>query len=165
MEQFIKEAIENGYDDNLTNGWDWIRENLSELDFIFQTEEYKKQNGMKFRCMPILLKGLNLSHILEKGVLETAWYLNNKKEAEIKEKEKIDKFNKEGFFNIGNDEKLHKRKIEFIVDTSTEFFGGINKEVGHLCWSPVDKRLMAMKLKHRRRGVWVDNKNVYIKLL
>lgn len=78
---FIKNAIANGYDNNRCNGWDWIKENLSELDYIFQSKEYKEQNGMKYLCMPFLLESDELLE-LEKQVLRTAWYLNNEREQE-----------------------------------------------------------------------------------
>lgn len=164
IDQFIKQAIKNGYDENRTNGWDWIRDNLKDLDFIFQLAEYKNQKGMKYKCMPLLLQKKELTE-LEKGVLETAWYCNNERIDKKKEKEKIEKLNNDGFFNLENDEKLNKKKCEFIVDTSSDIFGGLNKEIGKLLWSPVDKRLMAMKQKHRRRGIWVDAKNVYVKII
>lgn len=162
--EFIKQAIQNGYSNNGTDGWDWIEKNLTKLDDIFQSKEYKEQKGMKYKCMPFLIGNDELSE-LEKRVLETAWYLNNSRVSKQKEKERIEKLNNEGFFNIGNDEKLNNKKCEFVVDTSTEFFGGLNKEIGKLAWSPIDKRLMAMKSKHRRRGFWVDAKNVYVKII
>ena len=165
-QKFIQLAIQNGYDNNECNGWDWIRANLYELDYIFQTDEYKNCNGMKYKCMPLIVGGVinDSFNELETGVLETAWYCNNEIISEQKKAEKIKKLNDEGFFNIKDDEKLDKRKIEFIIDNSDEILGGSNKLIGKLCWSPVDKRLMAMKSKHRRRGHWIE-KNVYVKFL
>ena len=160
---FIQQAIKSGYTDNNCEGWNWIRENLTELDYIFQTEEYKKQNGMKYKCMPFLIKNDDLSNI-EESVLGTAWYLNNKREHKKEKSEKIKRFAEMGFVNIENDEKLHGKKIEFIIDSSDELLGGITKMKGKLYWSSVDKLLMAMKSKCRRRGYWIT-KNVYVKLL
>lgn len=159
--EFAQKAIKNGYTGENCNGWEWIRENLKELDYIFQTEEYKKCNGMEYKCMEFLENGLEED---EKRAIGTAWYLNNEREQLKKKKEKIRKFNDDGFYNIESDKKLHGKKIEFIVDSSGNMFGSIDKYTGRLFWSNVDKRLMAMKSRCRRRGVWIDNKNVYIKL-
>jgi len=161
--EFIQNAIKNGYDNNRCNGWDWILANLSELDYIFQTEEYKKCKGMKFKCMPLLIKNDVLTE-LETRVLETAWFCNNKRVHELEEKDKIKKLNEMGFYNIESDEKYDKKKVEFYKNNSDDFFGGITKYVGKLKWSPVDKRLMVMKSKHRRRGWWID-KDIYVKFL
>ena len=159
--EFIKKAIENGYDDCRTNGWDWIRNNLQELDSIFQSEEYRNQKGFKSKCMSFFPKDLSE---LEMGILETAWYLNNERVYEQEKKERIKKLNKEGFFNIADDEKLDKKKIEWIQDTSCDYFGGLNKYTGKLSWSKVDKRLMCLQGKHRRRGHW-NSENIYIKFI
>jgi len=43
VKEFAQQAIKNGYNNNGCNGWDWIKDNLKELDHIFQTKEYKKQ--------------------------------------------------------------------------------------------------------------------------
>ena len=161
--EFIAGAIKNGHGKDLCEGWDWIRNHLSALDYIFQTDEYKNCNGMKYKCMPLIISDDKFNE-LEIRVLETAWYLNNEKTQEKEEMEKIQKLNEMGFNNIENDEKLNGKKIEFIIDNSDELFGGLNKLIGKLSWSPVDKRLMAMKSKHRRRGYWID-KNVYVKFL
>jgi len=161
---FIKTAIKNGYTGNECKGWDWIRNNLSELDYIFQAEKYKECKGMKYKCMPFLVEDDDLSQS-ETRVLETAWYLNNNRVHEQEKKEKIAKFNLEGFFIIENDKALHGRKIEFILDTTDELFGGLTKLKGKLYWSETDNALMAMKTRSKRRGYWIDNGNIYIKLL
>jgi len=170
--EFIKNAIKNGYkNDNTCSGWDWMRANIQELSFIFDTEEYKQCNEMKYKCMPVIF---SLSRVfendlseLEKGVLGTAWFLNNEVASKHKKELKIKKFNDDGFFLIKNDPKLDKRKIEFIVDNSGDFLGGITKYKGKLSWSIADKRLMALESRCSRRGIWVDNcsQNVYIKLV
>jgi len=160
---FINNAIKNGYNNVGCNGWDWIRENIKELDYIFQSEEYKLQDGMKFKCMPILRGDDELSE-LEIRVLETAWYLNNQRVREQKEKEQLAKLAEMGFSRIESDKKYDGKKVEFIKDTSGDIFGGWQKSVGKLKWSPTDKKLMTMKSKYRRRGYWIDG-SVYIKFL
>lgn len=163
-QQFIKKAIEKGYDGKSCNGWEWIKENLDELNSIFETEEYKTKNGMKYKCMPLII-GKDIFTKEEEDVLSTAWFLNNERVYKKEKAEKIAKFNTDGFFTIESDEKLHGKKIEFIMDNSDELFGGIVKYTGKLYWSVVDKRLMAMKTKCRRRGCWVDTNNIFIKVL
>ncbi len=166
QKEFAKLAIKNGYTGNSCKGWDWIRENISELDEIFQTKQYKDCNRFKSQCMRILLKNENFTE-LEERVLTTAWYLNNDREYKAEKEKKITEFNKNGFNIIDSDKSLDGRKIEFIVDTSDEMFGRQVKFTGKLKWACVDKRLMAMKPRNRRTGWWVDsaNKNVYVKLL
>jgi hypothetical protein len=161
--QFTEEAIKNGFDDTGCNGWNWIRENIKELDYVFQTEEYKNCKCFVSQCLPVLLGDDDLSE-LEKAVLHTAWYCNNERVYEQKKKDKIDKFNKDGFFNIENNEKFNGKKIEFIRDTSADFFGGLQKYTGKLVWSKMDKSLMCVPGKKRTRGWWL-NKDIYIKWL
>ena len=48
LEVFTREAIENGYTNSQCEGWDWIREHLNELDYIFQEKEYIACEGMLF---------------------------------------------------------------------------------------------------------------------
>lgn len=165
INNFINNAIQNGYDNDGCNGWDWIRDNLSQLYFIWKSEDYKKENGMKYKCMPFIIKNNKKLSELETRVLETAWYLNNQREHENKKEAKIKKLNDEGFFNIESDQKLDNKKIEFIVDNTSDMFGRINQYQGKLKWSYTDSRLMAMKTRCRTRGYWVDNKDIYIKLL
>ena len=103
----------------------------------------------------------------ERANLKTyAYYCGNYYD-NIKKNEEIKKLNDKGFYIIKSDEKLHGEKIEFIVDNRDKMFCGINKFEGKLYWSPIDKRLMAMKKRYRRRGYWVDgcDGNVYVKLL
>jgi hypothetical protein len=161
--EFTQNAIKNGYTGNRCEGWDWIKKNLKELDYIFQTKEYKECNGRKYKCMPLLIGNDELTDI-EEDVLATAWYLNNEKEHKIKKEKKIKELNAKGFYNIESDEKYHGKKIEFIIDNSDEMFGRINKYEGKLYWSSTDKALMAMRKRHTRTGKWVD-KNVYVKFL
>ena len=113
--------------------------------------------------MPIILRGEELNE-LETRVLETAWYLENKRVHKQENEEKIKKFNEKGFFNIDDDEKLDKKKIEFLIHNPDEMFGGIQKHIGKLSWSKIDKRLMCLPRKNRRRGHW-NAKNVFVKFL
>lgn len=76
--EFLAEAIKNGYTGSNCSGWDWIRDNLGLLDDYFQREDYKVCNGMKYKCLPILSRGLSLS-LDEENILSTAWYLNNER--------------------------------------------------------------------------------------
>ena len=162
-EEFIKEAIKNGHGDTGCGGWDWIMTNLAELDYIFLTEEYKKQDGYISKCMPFLIEKDELTD-KEEDVLKTAWYLNNQRVHEQQETDKIKSFNDKGFFKIESDESLDGKKIEFIIDNSDGLFGGINQHKGKLYWSPIDERLMAMKSRCTRTGFWVDRK-IYVKVL
>jgi hypothetical protein len=83
IKTFCKMAVENGYKkSNVCVGWDWIRENLSELDHIFDTDTYRICNGMKYKCMPLIVRGETLTEI-EEDILSTAWYLNNDRERKI----------------------------------------------------------------------------------
>ena len=86
-QHFIEKAIEKGWKDNsfVCEGWDWIRSNLHELDYIFQTKEYRECNGRKYKCMPLLIGGDILTHE-EERLLETAWYLNNERKQQEKQK-------------------------------------------------------------------------------
>ena len=165
QKEFARLAIENGYTGDRCEGWDWIKGNISELDYVFQTEEYKGCEGYTSNCMPILL-GAGEYIELEERALKTAWYLNSKREQKIKEDNKIKELKEHGFVQIESNEKLDGRKIEFIIDSSGEMFGGMQKYSGKLKWASVDKRLMAMKAKHTRTGFWVDscNHKVYVKI-
>jgi hypothetical protein len=82
IKEFCRLAVENGYKKtNVCTGWDWIKNNLSELDYIFQTPEYLAHNGMKHKCWPLIVGKEYLSEI-EQDVLSTAWYLNNDRQHE-----------------------------------------------------------------------------------
>ena len=165
-QEFIKQAKENGCDGERCNGWDWIKENLSPLDYIFQTEEYKACDGMASNCM-LLLKGDDDLSDKDIKILHVAWYCNNERVHEQKVEAEIKKLNEQGFYQIEDDEKLNGKKIEFIVDNRGEMFGGMTNRKGKLQWSTVDKRLMAMESRHTRTGIWATSTSpkVYIKIL
>lgn len=169
--EFAQLAIKNGYTGDSCNGWNWIKENISELDWIFKTEQYKDCNRFKSECMSVLL-GIDNAHAiayteLEEDALTTAWFLNNDRVYKAEKARKIAELKENGFVPIKNDMKLDGRRIKFIVDTSGEMFGGQSKYEGKLKWSIVDKRLMAMQKKHRRRGFWVDDcsRCIYVKII
>lgn len=161
--QFVQEAIKNGYDGTYKSK-EWIKNNVSELDYIFQTKEYKDCKGMNHTCMPILLKGSKYNE-LEESALSLAWFINNERESKKEKEQKILRYKNAGFVKIENDEKLHNKKIEFVIDRSTEMFGGVIKYEGRLYWSDIDQRLMAMQKRHRRNGCWIDDDSIYIKIL
>lgn len=86
VKEFAQEAIKNGYTGNECKGWEWIRDNLSVLDYIFSSAEYKQQKGMKYLCTPFIYGNIELTD-LEKHALDTAWYLNNER---VRNQEKAD---------------------------------------------------------------------------
>ena len=97
--QFAQLAIKNGYTGSHTAGWEQIKDNLPSLTDIFQSKEYKQQNGMKYKCMPLIINNQNLSS-LEESALATAWYLNNQVERKNKEFEYETKMLKEGWIKL-----------------------------------------------------------------
>ena len=162
---FAKNAIKNGYTGNNCSGWDWIRKNISKLDYIFETDEYKKQEGYKYKCMPFL-ETKEMSE-LEKKAIGTAWYINqervNKKEKEEKEK----KLKEMGYIKLnGSEKELDGKKIEFIIDSTGNIFGGLTKKIGKLKWIDTKKELWAFEKRHTRRGYPIyQNCKIYIKLI
>jgi len=163
--EFAENAIKNGYDGACCHGWDWIRENITELDYIFETDEYKKQEGYKYKCMPFL-ETKEMSE-LEKKAIGTAWYINqervNKKEKEEKEK----KLKEMGYTLLqGIEKELDGKKIDFIIDTTGDLFGGISQKEGVLKWVERESCLWAFEKRHTRRGYPIyQNCKIYIKLI
>lgn len=98
--EFIAGAIANGHGTDLCGGWDWMEENLGALDYIFHTPEYRKQKGMKYLCMPFLIKAETAAEI---EVLETAWYLNNKREHALQKKEYAEKMTADGWMPLSQE--------------------------------------------------------------
>ena len=164
QKQFAQKAIENGHNHTGCKGWDWIRDNISELDYIFQSEEYKQQDGYIHKCLPIILKDCDDFTETEKDALNTAWYLNNERISAKEKQDKITKFNENGFFQIENDKNLDNKKIEFIIDNEDSYFGGISQFKGKLSWFNAKNLLMAMPSRNRRRGYWISPK-VFVKFL
>lgn len=164
--EFAKKAIENGHGNGkgICSGWDWIRENIKDLDYIFQSEEYKKQEGYKYKCMPFLVTEDMKEEEID--AISTAWYVNNEREHKKKEEEKQNKIEEMGFIAITGDEKeLDGKKIEILIDKTGNFFGGVIKEEGKLKWVESDKRLWAFKKRYTRRGYpMYKGNNIYIKI-
>ena len=155
--EFIAGAIKNGHGKDLCEGWDWIRSHLSALDYIFQTEEYKKCNGMKYLCEPLLFEDDELSYE-EQKVLNTSWYLNNERVYKEKEERLIKEITADGYSNITNDKSYHNKKLKVAILTDETIVYWDTK----LFWAPVDNHLMVLKPKCRRRGKWIDN-TIYVK--
>lgn len=139
-------------------------------EILALNKEYRAKNpdeyGYNDAIADYIVKKENVSDELI-DILKTQVYLSQNDIQNEKKKEKIKKFNSEGFNVIESDEKLDGKKIEFIIDSSSLMFGGITKLIGKLVWSQADERLMAMKSRCRRRGYWVDGcqNNVYVKLI
>lgn len=162
---FAKNAIKNGYTGNNCSGWDWIRENITKLDYIFETEEYKKQEGYEYKCMPFL--ETEEMNELEKRAIRTAWYINNEREHKKEAEEKNNKIKEMGYLLLnGGEKELDGKKIEFIIDSTGNIFGGLTKKIGKLKWIDTKKELWAFEKRHTRRGYPIyKNCNIYIKLI
>lgn len=104
IKEFCNLAIENGYGKNngLCAGWDWMRDNLYLLDYIFDTPEYKACNRYKHKCMPVIIKGCDLTDS-ELDVLSTAWYLNNERQDKKERAELRQKMLNEGWLLLTSD--------------------------------------------------------------
>lgn len=151
---FAREAVKNGCRKNgLCEGWDWIRENLSRLDSIFETEEYKKQDGMKYKCMPYLITEEMSEE--EKYAIETAWYLNNKREKKREKAEYKNRMLAENYLplNVEIVKKAfaEKKKILVVAKMSMDWLTNKIEEVFKPVISP-DGQCYLMKLKARSRG-------------
>src|SRR3990167_9857449 len=103
--EFALKAIKNGFTNNQCEGWDWIKANIAELDFIFQTAEYKAQNGMQYRCMPLIVKKDTFAPV-EQSALEVAWYINNGRENQRRKEEYATKMTANGYIKL--DEEIVK---------------------------------------------------------
>ena len=162
---FAENAIKNGYTGNNCSGWDWIRKNISELDYIFETDEYKKQEGYKYKCMPFL-ETKEMSE-LEKKAIGTAWYINQERVNKKEKEEKENKLKEMGYTLLqGIEKELDGKKIDFIIDTTGDLFGGISQKEGVLKWVEREGCLWAFEKRHTRRGYPIyKNCNIYIKLI
>jgi hypothetical protein len=163
--EFAQKAIGNGYTGGNCNGWDWIKENISELDYIFELEEYKKQNGLKYKCIPFL-ETLEMSD-LEKRAIRTAWYIDQQRVQEKEMAEKQNKLKEMGYILLqGTEKELDGKNINFILDNSSELFGGITEKTGKLKWVDSQGSLWAFEKRHTRRGYPIyKNCNIYIKII
>lgn len=168
VKDFAKLAIKNGYDESRCNGWDWIRQNLSMLDFIFKTTEYKKHNGMKYLCMPLIRDQEELTE-LEENVLGTAWYLNNERERKEKQQAYDEKMSKEGYLkleeNIVKKAYQDKKRLEVIGKRTNDWLTIGIKEI----YKPFvnhEGHCYLMRPKARSRGISIYSiENGFCKLV
>ena len=117
--EFATLAIQNGYTNNLCEGWDWIRENLHELNHIFLSTDYRNQKGYKHLCIPFL--ETNDMTELEKRAIETAWYLNNEKEHKRKKEKYEQKMLNQGFVKLTEEivKKAYYEKKRILLDATS----------------------------------------------
>jgi len=168
IKEFAAKAIKNGYNGgNDCNGWEWIKENLHKLDYIFQTEEYKQQKGMKYKCMPLLLKGIELNHEKER-VIGTAWYLNNGREREREKEAFAKEMIEKGFLKLTEEVVrkafAEKKKLDVMATRTMDIFSmGVNG-----IYKPFidrDGDCMLMKPKAKKRGYYLSNfENAFCKI-
>ena len=168
VKQFAQSAIQNGYTGSECKGWDWIRNNLSSLDDIFQSEEYKKCNGMKYKCMPLLLQQEELSQE-EKSAIGTFWYLNNQRVHENRKKEFKNKMLLKGWIELTEDviKKAFKDKNKVQITASIEC-DWLTNEIAGIFKPFVDNKgyCYIMKLRARSRGMSITGfKNAYCKII
>ena len=153
IKEFCKDAISNGYTGYGCNGWDWIRANIQRLDFIFETENYKKQGGMKYKCMPLILEHYPEATTEDETLLGAAWYLNNERESEKAKKEYTAKMIGEGYEPltaavIERAITLNK-KIELNASHANDWQTvKVNKILKPKCFG-TDYRLMELRAKTR----------------
>lgn len=165
--EFIMLAIENGYTGKNCEGWDWIKENLSMLDYIFQTDEYKTCNGMQYKCMPFV-SGNDTFTEEEIAVLSTAWYLNNEKKDKKRKTEYNEKMLLGGWLPLST-ELVQKaldegKKVELNATSQTDWMAiKVNKILKP---HKFGDRYGLMPLKARTRGYLLNQfDNAYIKLI
>ncbi len=166
--EFADLAIKNGYNESGCDGWNWIRDNLCLLDDIFQSEEYKKQNGMKYLCTPFLIGKEDLTD-LQISSLTTAWYLNNDRTHKAKEQEYKNKMLSEGWQELSEDVVkkafANKKKIEVNAFNQSDWLTTkVEKifkpfiDIKGNCW--------LMNLKARSKGYYLHQfENAFCKIL
>lgn len=155
-------AVQEGKPYN-TAGWDWIRENIHELDFIFYSEAYKAADRYKSKCLAVLADD-RFSDAQNK-MIGNIWYLNNERDGLIEKRERVEALKARGFVTIENDPSLNGKKVEFIRATSGDFLGGASRPVrGRLQYLERDKRLMIFEPRHTCSGYFVGE-NVYVRVL
>jgi len=154
VKELAQLAIKNGYTGDTCKGWDWIRDNLEKLDHIFQTEEYKKCNGMKYKCMPLILKGEELSQEEERAI-STFWYLNNQVEHERKKEAYKNKMLAEGWIKLTEDVVKQafsdKKKLQLNAKISNDWIGFKIDEI-YKPFVSSEGYCYLMKTKARTRG-------------
>ena len=168
IKQFIDDAIKNGYNGTSTNGWDWIRENLHELDFIFRTAEYKEQKGMKYKNMPFLYNKKDDLAFLDIRVLETAWYLNNKREYNETQENYEKKMLSEGWIKLTEEiiKQADKDNKKLLVNaTSNNDWATI--KIDKIYKPFITNNFIGLKdLRARTKGYYLSQfENVFCKLI
>lgn len=167
-QEFIKGAIKNGYTGANCNGWAWIRENLTALDYIFQAENYRACNGMKYKCIPLLLENENMDFEAEQ-VLTTAWYLNNERQEKQEKKEHKEKMLQDGWLPLTKDlvqEAITlNKKIELNASYTNDWQTlKVNKILKPKCFNGTDYGLMELRAK--TRGYRLSQfENAFVKLI
>lgn len=169
VKEFADLAIKNGYTDNLCEGWEWIKDNLAQLDYIFQQEDYKSQNGMQYKCLPFLVSEKDNLNDLQKSALHTAWYLNNTREREAREKDYANKMLKEGWLELTEDviknAFANKKKIEVNAISQSDWLSTKVErvfkpfiDIKGTCW--------LMNLKARSKGYYLHQfKHAFCKVI
>ena len=156
IKEFAKEAIKNGHGNGNCEGWEWIGANLSELDYIFQTEAYKEKKGMKSLCMPLLTAGAGLDSG-EEAAISTAWYLNNEMEYKRIKKEYKEKMINEGYQEL-TEEAIRKaftgKKRLLIVAKTTNDWLTYNISETFKPFISADDKCYLMKPKATRKGFY-----------
>ena len=173
--KFIREVDKNYFYDN-THDKGGINDNIENLknlpffsDIYKHYKDFADNNRVAYleQATDYIIEKLAISLSFEerKNLKTYAFYCGDLL-SNIKRKEKIAKLNEDGFYKIDSNEKLDGKKIEFLIDTTGEAFGGIKKYKGRLKWSKADKRLIALKSRCRAKGYWVDSLgfDIYVKI-
>ena len=168
VKEFAEQAIKNGYNNSRCEGWDWIKDNLKELDYIFQLPTYKAQKGMKYLCTPFIYGKEELSE-LEKYALDTAWYLNNERETETKKEAYKQKMLTEGYLELKEavvkEAFTNKKKLQVSGIATSDWLSSKVEEI----YKPfVDSKgdCFLMKPKARSRGFSIYRlENAFCKII
>ena len=123
--QFAQNCITiGGYNNERITGWDYIRENLYELDYIFRTPEYIEQNGMQYKCMSYLTKDQELTQEEERA-LKTAWYINNQRTREEKNEQTKNEMQAKGYQPLSEEVAKQaineNKKLEIVATMSSDW--------------------------------------------
>jgi hypothetical protein len=169
VKEFASQAIKNGFTGNECKGWEWIKANLTELDYIFSTAEYKAQNGMKYLCTPLIYGKAELTE-LEKDALGTAWYLNNDRVRDNKKAEYKAKMLKEGWIELNEDVVknafANKKRIEVNASHSADWMSYKINEIYKPWVGETSNTIMLMKPKARSRGYYLSHfENAFCKVI
>lgn len=156
--EFAIKAAENGYTGQRCEGWEWIEKNLPLLDDVFQALEYKEQNGMKYKCMPFLVRGEDLTPE-EENAIGTAWYLNNGRERKKEDAEHKAKMLAAGFIPLTEEvvkqAAADKKRLEVSAQKSFDWMTGKVEEI-YKPFVDVKGTCWLMKPKARSRGYYLS---------